>query len=88
MKCITCKPTETELGFAVTGPLLAIASLLGAGALSIFAFKSPSPTQRIQLEQLKKEQVEIKRKSFIQKVVIIGGVAVLILVGLKQLRRR
>jgi len=87
MKPVTYKPMETELGFAITGPLLAIASVLGAGALSIVAFKSLSPTQRIQLEQLRKEKEEIKRKAFIQKAAIIGGISVLILIGLKQLKR-
>jgi len=88
MRPVTYKPMETELGFAITGPLLAIASVLGAGALSIFAFKSLSPTQRIQLEQLKKEQEETRRKAFIQKVAVIGGVSVLILLSIKEIKRR
>ena len=82
------EPSESNLGFAIVGPLLAIASVLGAGALSIFAFKSLSPTQRIQLEQLKKEQEEERRKAFIQKIAVIGGVAVLILIGLKEIKKK
>jgi len=81
------KQMEVELG-AIVGPLLAVASVLGASALTIFAFKSLSPTQRIMLEQLRREKEELERKAFIQKAAITGGIILLSLIGIKELLKR
>ena len=50
--------------------------------------KSPSAIQRLQLEQLKKQQEEIKTEAFIQKAAVAGGVTILILIGLKKIKKK
>ena len=79
-------PTEINLGFVQY--LLAAGALVGTTGWLISTIKGPTATQRIQLEQLKKQRVEEEKSAFTQKAAVIGGIAVLMLIGLKKLKRR
>lgn len=68
--------------------------LFGAGALTggigwlISTIKGPSATQRIQIEQINKQKEEVKEKALVQETAIIGGISLLILIGLKELKKK
>ena len=78
--------SEVELGFWPY--LLGIGALIGGVGWLVHTIKSPTASQRIQLEYLKKQQEEAERKAFIQKAAITGGVILLSLVGIKELLKR
>jgi len=78
--------SEVELGYWQY--ILGAGGLIGGIAWLIHEIKSPTASQRIQLEYLKRQQEEEKRKAFIQKAAITGGVILLSLVGIKELLRR
>lgn len=78
-------PSKVNLGFWPF--ILAAGGLVGAVGYLVHTIKSPSASQRLQFEQLKKQQEELKRKAFLQKAAIIGGITVLVLVGIKQIKK-